>query len=225
MPLYDIFIFTLMSFSAVFFVVDPLGALPIYIAMTQTDSPEKRKMIALKAAIISTILLAIFAVAGTLIFKLFGITFGAFKIAGGILLMSMAVDMIYAKPTRIRTSPEETQEGIEKDDVALIPLAIPMLAGPGSLSTVMVLMSQTTGSRVKIGIVLCCILVTGLLSYILMRGGSMAMKILGRTGLNIISRIMGLILAAIAIQFILNGIHDAYQLFFPSGLTVINRAS
>jgi multiple antibiotic resistance protein len=209
-----------MSLSAVFFVVDPLGAIPIYMAMTQQDSREKRHSIALRAAVTATLLLLVFAMAGHLIFRMFGITLAAFKVAGGILLLGMSLDMINATQTRARTSPEETQEGIQKDDVAIIPLAIPMLAGPGSISTVMVLMGQTSGSVLKMSAVIGSIVVTGLLAYLFLRSGAFAMKIMGRTGLNIVTRIMGLILSAIAIQFVLNGIHDAYMMFFPTGLLV-----
>lgn len=216
----EIMAFSLMSLSAVFFVVDPLGAIPIYMAMTQHDSAEKRRSIALRAAITSTLFLLAFAMAGHLIFKMFGITLAAFKVAGGILLLGMSLDMINATQTRARTSPEETQEGIEKDDVALIPLAVPMLAGPGSISTVMVLMGQTSGSVLKMSAVIASIAVTGLLAYLFLRSGAFAMKIMGRTGLNIITRVMGLILSAIAIQFVLTGLHDAYMLFFPGGLIV-----
>lgn len=210
-----------MSFSAVFFVVDPVGAVPIYLAMTKGDSAEKRHSIALRAAIAGTLFLLLFALTGGLIFKAFGITLAAFKIAGGILLFLMAIDMIRAQPTRARTSPEETLEGIEKEDVALIPLAIPMIAGPGSISTVMVLMGQAAGSMSRMATVLGSIALTGVITWGLLRGGSFALKLLRQTGINVIARVMGLILSAIAIQFILNGLHDAYLQFFPAGMTVV----
>lgn len=212
-----------MSFSAVFFVVDPLGAIPIYLAMTQSDSPAKRGSIALRAAIAGTLFLILFALAGGLIFRMFGITLGAFKIAGGILLLLMSIDMIRAQPTRARTSPEETQEGIAKDDVALIPLAIPMLAGPGSISTVMVLMGQTGGAPLRMGAVIGSIVLTGILAYLTLRGASFAQRLLRQTGINVIARVMGLILSAIAIQFVLSGLFDAYQLFFPGGAAAAGK--
>lgn len=215
--MYETLIFALMTFSAVFFVVDPPAAVPVFLAMTAGDTPHKRRSMALRAALASTIMLIVFAFTGGLLFKLFGITLGAFKVAGGILLLLMSIDMLRAEPTRARTSPEETQEGIEKDDVALIPMAMPMLAGPGSLSTVMVLMGQTEGDWVKRACVVGAVLLTGLLSWLFLRGASFALRVMGRTGLNVLSRVMGLILSAIAIQFILNGLHDAYVLFFPAG--------
>ena len=221
--MHELLLFSLMSFSAVFFVVDPVGAVPIYLAMTQSDSPEKRHSIALRASIAGTLFLLLFALTGGLIFKAFGITLAAFKIAGGALLFLMAIDMIRAQPTRARTSPEETQEGIQKDDVALIPLAIPMIAGPGSISTVMVLMGQASGSMRRMSAVIGSIVATGLITWALLRGGALAQRLLRQTGLNVVSRVMGLILSAIAVQFILDGLHDAYLQFFPAGLTVMTK--
>ncbi|MBI5528604.1 MAG: MarC family protein [Deltaproteobacteria bacterium] len=209
-----------MAFPAVFFVVDPFGVIPMYLAMTRDDPPGKKRSIALRASIASTLFLILFALAGGLIFRLFGITLAAFKIAGGILLLLMSIDMIRAQPTRARTSPEEEREGIEKDDVALIPLAIPMLAGPGSVSTVMVLMGQAGGAVLKLGAVIASVVLTGAVSYVVLRGAEMALKLLRQTGINVIARVMGLILSAIAIQFILNGLFDAYQQFFQAGAHV-----
>ena len=216
----DVLAFSLMVFSAIFFVVDPLGALPIYMAMTSRDTPEKRRSIAFRSTFAAVLFLVGFALAGHIIFKLFGITLAAFKVAGGIILLQMSIDMISARETRVRTSPEELEEGIQKEDVAIIPLAIPMMAGPGSISTVMVLMGRSSGSIVRSAVVIGAVVVTGIISYYILRGGELAMKILGHTGLNVIGRVMGLILSAIAIQFIIDGLHDAYQLYFP--LTIIS---
>lgn len=219
--LQDLAVFSLMAFPAVFFVVDPLGAIPMYLSMTKSDSPDKRRSIALRASIASTLFLILFALAGGLIFRLFGITLAAFKIAGGTLLLLMSIDMIRAQPTRARTSPEEEREGVEKDDVALIPLAIPMLAGPGSISTVMVLMGQTGGGVLKMAAVVGAIVFTGVLGYLSLRGAEIALRLLRQTGINVIARVMGLILSAIAIQFILNGLFDAYQQFFVTGVRAV----
>jgi multiple antibiotic resistance protein len=218
--LQDLAVFSLMAFPAVFFVVDPFGVIPMYLAMTRDDPPAKKRSIALRASIASTLFLVLFALAGGLIFRLFGITLAAFKIAGGILLLLMSIDMIRAQPTRARTSPEEEREGIEKDDVALIPLAIPMLAGPGSVSTVMVLMGQAGGAVLKLGAVIASVVLTGAMSYVILRGAEIAQRLLRQTGINVIARVMGLILSAIAIQFVLNGLFDAYQQFFRAGADV-----
>jgi multiple antibiotic resistance protein len=193
--------------SAVFFVVDPFAAVPLYIAMTRGDSHEKRRKMALRASITSAIVLAAFAFLGKSIFSLFGITLPAFKVAGGVLLFLIAIDMVRAQPSRTRTSPEETREGAEKDDIAIIPLAIPMLSGPGSIATVMVLTGQAKGWQ-QHGAVIVSILLTALASYFILRAAQYAERVLKQTGLNVLTRLMGMVLCAIAVQFIASGAGD-----------------
>ena len=204
----DLVTFAVVSFSAVFFVVDPLAAIPLFLSMTEGDSPAKRRAAALRAALVATTTLLLFAAAGGFIFRLFGITVGAFKIAGGVLLFLMALDMLKAQASRTRTSPEEESEGIARADVAVIPVGIPMLAGPGSIATVTVLMGQAGGSPTRIAIVASVVVLTGVLTVILLRASTWIERTLRRTGLNILNRLMGLILAAVAIQFVVDGIAD-----------------
>lgn len=209
--------FALVSFSAVFFVVDPFAAVPFFLAITVGDSPDKRRSMALRASIAATLTLLVFALVGSFVFKLFGITLGAFRIAGGILLFLLALDMMRAEPSRVRAGPAEQREGAEREDVAIIPMGIPMLAGPGSIATVTVLMSTAAGSILRIAIVLGCILLTGLLSFLLLRAANLLERTLRQTGLNILNRIMGLILAAVAVQFMIAGAHDAWpQIVLPA---------
>ncbi|HXN82583.1 MAG TPA: NAAT family transporter, partial [Myxococcales bacterium] len=134
--------FSLLSLSAIFFVVDPMGAVPVFLAMTRNDSPEKRRDMARRACLAAFFILSTFAVAGTLIFKVFGITLGAFKVAGGVLLLLTSIEMLRATQQRTRVTPEEEREGAEREDVAIFPLAIPLLAGPGSIATVTALMGR-----------------------------------------------------------------------------------
>jgi multiple antibiotic resistance protein len=202
--------FALVTFSAIFFVVDPLAVIPLFLSITQGDTVQKKHATAAKAALVTTVTLLAFAVAGNFIFRLFGITSGAFKIAGGILLFLMALDMLRAQRSRVRTSPEEELEGASKEEVAVIPLGIPMLAGPGSIATVTVMMNQAWNSAVRMAIVIGCILLTGLLTFILLRGALVLERTLKQTGLNILTRIMGLILAAVAVQFVVSGITDVF---------------
>ena len=202
----DLVRFALVSFSAVFFVVDPLAAIPIFLSMTASDPPAKRRAAAVRAAAVSTATLLAFAAAGGFIFRLFGITIGAFQIAGGTLLFLMALDMLRAQASRTRTSPEEESEGLARDDVAVMPLGIPMLAGPGSIATVTVLMGQAGDSKARVAIVVSVVVLTGILTVILLRGSTWIESTLRRTGLNILNRLMGLILAAVAVQFIVDGV-------------------
>jgi multiple antibiotic resistance protein len=207
--------FTLVTFAAVFSVVDPFAVIPAFLSMTQGDSEAKKRSAALRAAVATTLALLIFACAGSYILKLFGITLGAFRIAGGILLFLVALDMLRAQKSRTRTSPEEETEGAEREDVAVIPLAIPMLAGPGSIATVMVLMSEAQGDWLRIAVVVASILLTGGLTFLLLRSAGVLERTLKQTGLNILNRVMGLILAAMAVQITIMGLRDVLPQILP----------
>ena len=203
----DLLTFGLVSLSAVFFVVDPIAVVPIFLAMTARDSPAQRRMLALRASVACGLTLTLFALAGQLIFKLFGISLGAFKIAGGALLFLLALDMMQARASRTKTTPEEQREGIEKDDVAIIPLAIPLLSGPGSIATVMVLMSRHHSWVYAIP-VFASIAITAVVTWIMLRGASWLEARLSKTFMNVTGRVMGLILAAVAVEFVVAGIRD-----------------
>jgi multiple antibiotic resistance protein len=199
--------FTLAAFSAIFSVVDPLGVVPVYIAMTAADSRAHKRRTALRASLTMAIALGLFAAAGAFILRFFGVSIGAFRMAGGILLLLLAIDMLRAQPSRQRTTPEEEREGLEKPDVSIFPLAIPMLSGPGSFATVMVLMTRANGWWQR-GIVFASIALTGVLTFFILLGASVAERRLGRTGINVLHRVMGLLLASIAVQFVVDGLRD-----------------
>src|SRR5262245_7524609 len=134
--------FFAVALPAVFFVVDPVGVVPLFLAMTARDDAAKARSMAARACLTAAALLAFFALFGHLVFKVFGISLAAFRVAGGILLLITALDMLKAETSKTKTSPEETSEGVEKDDIAIVPLAMPLLAGPGAIATVMVLIAQ-----------------------------------------------------------------------------------
>lgn len=194
----------LVALSAVFFVVDPVGVVPIFIAMTHGDPAEKMQATARRASVVAAALLVFFALFGTFLFKVVGVSLSAFRVAGGIVLLITALDMLRARQSETRTSPEEAQEATGKEDVAIVPLAIPLLAGPGAIATVMVLMSRAAGVASVVAVVLS-ILVTMAASYFLLRGASLVQRVLGQSGVAIFQRVMGLLLAAIAVQFIAEG--------------------
>jgi multiple antibiotic resistance protein len=200
--------FALVTFAAIFFVVDPFAVIPLFLSITRRDDLAKKRRTARKAAVVATVTLLVFSAAGTLIFKLFGITLGAFRIAGGVLLFRLALDMVSAQHSRVRASPEEESEGVEKEDVAIIPLGIPMLAGPGSIAMVIVLMSHVRTSALQVAIVVACIVATGVLTFVILRAAVLLERTLKQTGLNILNRVMGLLLAAVAVQFVVYGIRD-----------------
>jgi multiple antibiotic resistance protein len=204
----DLLRFALVSFSAIFFVVDPLAIVPSFLAMTAHGSDDKKRAMAKKAGIATTITLLVFAVAGGFIFRVFGITLGAFRIAGGVLLFLLSLDMMRAQPSSVRVKPEEEKEGIEKDDIAIVPLTIPMLAGPGAIATTMVVTSNAAARPLYLMMVFLAIVVTGLVTFLVLRSALLVERRLGQTGLNVLTRVMGLILAAVAVQFVVVGIHE-----------------
>ncbi|MBL9019624.1 MAG: MarC family protein [Myxococcales bacterium] len=200
--------FAAVALSAVFFVIDPLANVPIFLTITAGDTTQQRRSTALRAAMAAWITLCVFALAGGVIFKLFGISLGAFKIAGGIMLMLMSIDMMRAQPSRTRTTEEEQAEGRSKDDVAIFPLAIPMLAGPGAIAMVMVLMSRAAWKPIPTAAVFVAVTATCLAAWLLMRSAASADKYLPKTVLRAFERIMGLLLAAVAVEFVAGGVRD-----------------
>jgi len=189
----------------VLFIVDPLTAVPTFLAMTQRDSPEVRRLMARRGAWTCAITLTAFALGGSLIFRLFGITLGAFKIAGGVLIGLNALDMVQARRSQQKETPVEKAEGIEKEDVGIMPLGVPMLAGPGAISTVMVL-AGTSKTAVTTAGLYGAIALTAVVCYATLAAATRVERRLGQTGMRILTRLMGLVLCAIAVQFVVDGI-------------------
>jgi multiple antibiotic resistance protein len=192
-------------FTSVLFIVDPLTAVPTFLAMTARDSPETRRIMARRGAWTCLITLTSFALGGSLIFRLFGITIAAFKIAGGVLIGLNALDMVQARRSQQKETPVEKAEGIQKEDVGIMPLGVPMLAGPGAISTVMVLAGASKSPVVTIG-VYAAIALTAFLCYVTLAAATRLERRLGQTGMRILTRLMGLVLCAIAVQFVIDGI-------------------
>jgi len=203
-------------FTSILFIVDPFAVIPTFLAMTARDAPAQRRVLARRGAWTCAITLIAFALGGSLIFKIFGITIGAFKIAGGVLIGLNALDMVQARRSQQRETPIETAEGIQKDDIGIMPLGVPMLAGPGAISTVMVLAlgAKSTAAMVTVYV---SIMLTALITYWVLSAASMVERRLGQTGMRILTRLMGLVLAAIAVQFIIDGIKLSFQGFHPMG--------
>ena len=193
------------AMPAVLFIVDPIGVVPLFVAMTANDSPEKCRAMALRASVTALFVLVFFALFGTVIFKVFGVTLAAFRVAGGLLLMLTALDMLRAQHPATKTSAAETQEGTEQEDIAIVPLAMPLLAGPGAIATVMVLMAEYGGEVTGAATVIGCIAITFLVTWLLLRSANVVKRVLKQTGIAILERVFGLILAAIAVQFVFEG--------------------
>ena len=206
----SVFQFALVSFTSVLILVDPIAVVPTYLVITQGQSQAQRRLTAARACIAATILLVTFAALGTSIFGLFGITMPAFRIAGGLILWLVAMDMLHGARTTQEGSPEISEATI-KDDVAITPLAMPMLAGPGAISTVMVLSGQartTTQTIVVYGSILLALFI----AWVTLRAAEWLVRRMGQTGIRVMTRIMGLLLAAIAVQFVITGAREALGL-------------
>jgi len=201
--------FSVLALSSIFFLVDPLAAIPSFLAITLGADPERRRRMARKGALTCFIVLTTFAVCGQLIFRLFGITLPAFEIAGGVILLLIGLDMLQAKRSATQEASGDTEEGAAKEDAGIVPIGIPMLAGPGSISTVMVLVGQVPSIwRWEMGAILGSITVTSLVSYWVLAGAGHVLKVLGETGIRVLVRVMGLLLVALAMQYFVNGMMD-----------------
>jgi len=205
--MHDLAQFSVVAFTSVFILVDPFAAIPAFLVMTADDDTAGRRRMAKRAAWTCLVVLGTFGVAGSWIFRMFGITLPAFEIAGGLILLLIGIDMLQARRSSTQEVEPERQEGAEKEDVVITPLGIPMLAGPGAISTVMVLIGPKPELHHLVP-VFGAIAVTSLVSYWILAGAEMVRRRLGETGIRILVRLMGLLLTAIAVQFFLNGFTD-----------------
>jgi len=201
--------FSLLALSSIFFLVDPFAAIPSFLAITQHADPARRRRMARKGAITCFIVLTSFAIAGQLIFRMFGITLPAFEIAGGLILLLIGLDMLEARRSPTQETHSDTEEATTKEDAGIVPLGIPMLAGPGAISSVMVLVVQVpTLWGWQMGAILGAIALTALVTYLVLGAAARVRQFLGETGIRILVRIMGLLLVALAMQYFVNGITD-----------------
>lgn len=200
----------LLIFTSILFIVDPFAVIPSFLAMTARDTPQQRRVLARRGAWTCAITLTAFALGGSMIFKIFGITIGAFKIAGGVLIGLNALDMVQARRSQQRETAVEKAEGIEKEDIGIMPLGVPMLAGPGAISTVMVL-ALGAKSVAATTAVYASIVLTALITFLVLAAASLVERRLGQTGMRILTRLMGLVLCAIAVQFIVDGIKLSFR--------------
>ncbi len=191
---------------SIFAVMNPVGNVPLFLALTEGDSAEEQRKTARKAVFAAFGILALFLVLGHVIFSLFGITIAAFRVAGGILVFGIAYNLLQAKPSHLHSlNPNEHQESLERDDVSITPLATPLIAGPGTIATTMAL---AAGPHLAVdGItVLAAVVVVLAATYLVFRSAPWINRHLSQTGLNIITRMMGLLLAIIAVQMAVSGL-------------------
>jgi len=197
--------YTLFATSTLFVILDPPAAIPAFLAMTPHDSPAERMRVAKIASTVVAGVLLSFGFAGKWIFQYLGITMPAFQIAASIVLLLVALDMLRAQRSRVQETQEETDAGAAKMDIAITPLGFPMISGPGAISTVILLESEA--KNIWYSLVLCgCILLVSFACYLILRMAAHGAKWLNPIALRIGARVMGLLLAAIAVQFMVNGI-------------------
>ncbi len=203
----DLLYFTAAAFAALFAIVNPLGAIPLLVSLTEGYSSVEKKHVVLKSVLTGFFVLITFALLGNYIFAFFGITIPSFRIAGGLLMTSVGFSMMRGQPPRTKSTPEEREEAADREDIGVVPLGVPMLAGPGSITTVMIFVSKSENVS-QVASVLFVILATMLITYVLFLYGNRIFDRIGRVGTRAFSRIMGLIITAIAVEFIIEGIHD-----------------
>tara|TARA_Y100001960_G_scaffold288505_1_gene327616 strand:- start:33 stop:665 length:633 start_codon:yes stop_codon:yes gene_type:complete len=197
--------FFILSFSSLFTLVNPIGITPILLGLTENIDDKEYTRVVKRGITIAYIILFTFSMMGSLIFDFYGITINAFMIAGGILFFKSSMDMIEAKVPRSSSTPMETKEAEKKDDISITPIGMPLIAGPGAITSVMLLSSQALNITEKL-ILHFNIIITLTFTFIILILGKKISKKIGTTGIRIIQRIMGLILLVISIQFIINGI-------------------
>ena len=201
--------FSVLALSSIFFLVDPFAAIPSFLAITESADPTRRKRMARKGALTCFIVLTGFALGGQLLFKMFGITLPAFEVAGGLILLLIGLDMLEAKRSPTQETHGDAEEATAKEDAGIVPLGIPMLAGPGAISSVMVLVGQVPSLlHWEMGAILGSIAVTSLVSYWVLAAAGRVRRVMGDTGIRILVRVMGLLLVALAMQFFVNGLTD-----------------
>jgi multiple antibiotic resistance protein len=202
--------FAVTAFVSILFLVDPPGTVPAFLALTASYSPAQRRRTAFVATLAATLIMMGFALVGNALFRALGLTLPAFQIAGGLILFLVALDMIRSETGTAEHQPSEEEANAEAaaGEVAITPLAVPLLAGPAALSTVSVLMSRAQ-NVIEQAIVFAVIAFTGLLCYFTFRLAAPIQRRLGLTGIHVLGRILGLVLAGIAVQFVLDGLAGA----------------
>lgn len=202
--------YLLATFVTFFVVVDPLGVAPIFIGLTPRDSARDRRRMAWRGTGIAAIVLLVFAFLGKPLLDLLGVDLPAFRIAGGLLLLLLSVDMVMARQSGLRaTTPGEEAEGTQRADIAVFPLAIPLIAGPGALTSVVLIMGAAADEPLRQALALAVLAVVLGIMLLCLLSATTLMRLLGVTGINVVSRVSGIVVAAVAVQFILDGLRAA----------------
>jgi multiple antibiotic resistance protein len=208
--------FAITAIATAFTIIDPIGMVPLTLTVTAGAPPEFRKRTINRAVIVATIVVVFMGLVGKSVLAYLGITLPAFSIAGGVLLLLISIDMLFARPSGTRKTEEEEQEAILNENVAVFPLAIPMLAGPGTIATVLLLVNLAHNDPVRVAIVFVSFGLALFTAWLTMRGADAISHYAGKTGIHVVTRLLGIILSALAIQFIINGLVQSPLFHHPA---------
>lgn len=201
------FHFLITAFVALFVVIDPIGLAPLFVAMTAEQTPQQRRRIAIRATLVGGGILLLFSVFGDTILTVVGISMPAFRIAGGILLFITALDMLFERRQK-RREDRADEEDLDEDDPSVFPLAIPLIAGPGAIATLILLVSETENTLGFVTVMLAFFAVMALV-FAMFLVAPMVGTLLGKTGINIVTRLFGMLLAALSVQFVIDGLRGS----------------
>ena len=197
-------VLALKAFLTFFVVVDPVGIAPVFLALVGDRDPREQRRVALRAVSVAVAIFALFGLFGEPLLRYLGVEIAAFRIAGGILLFKIAVDMVFA--SRVRETPEEEAEARYRDDVSVFPLAIPLLVGPGAMTSLLVLLGEARDVPGGFALVMASGAAVFLVALVTLLASRRLGELLGRTGVNVVGRVQGVLLSALAVQFIVDGV-------------------
>jgi multiple antibiotic resistance protein len=203
------FRFAATAFATAFTIIDPVGMIPFALAVTAGSTPRQRSAIVDRAVIIAAVIILVMGLAGRALLEYLGITLSAFTIAGGALLFLIAIDMLFARPSGTKQTDAEEREATQIENPAVFPLAVPMIAGPGTIATVLLLVNMTHYDGARLAIVFAAFVAALFVTWVCMRGATLVLRVIGKTGVHVVTRLLGIILAALAVQFVLNGLTES----------------
>ena len=199
------------TFILFFVVIEPVSMVPLFGAMTRGGEPGYRRRMAIKSVVISAGILIVFALLGDYLLQALRVSVNSFKIAGGLLLFMLSVDMVFARQSGLRsTTVREQDEARYRDDISVFPMAFPLIAGPGMLATLLLVIVEARGNPLEFAIIMGVVFAVLLLTLILLLATTPIMRVLGVTGANVISRLLGVVLAALAVQYVVDGVRMVF---------------
>lgn len=207
----DILTFSLLSLSSMIIIINPLSTVLVFVSLTETLDGTQKLVVARDSCRYALGILLVFTLTGGLVLQLFGITLQAFRIAGGILLFGIGMEMVYARVSRTRLTATEKYERRDDEDIAVMPLATPMITGPGAITTGVVLMNEAVGLGVTAaGVVIVSVVISILITYYMLKHSDLIVNRIGQREYRAVNRLMGMLLIAIAVQFVITGLKEAF---------------